>query len=124
MSVTGVPYVALLFCCVFGYAIVLMLIQANNPQLVAIILNISIKSTLLLYIAVNVIFIKLRFSMADHDRKFKSAFGLWGPAYSIAIYTVSFIFLVCGVYDTIGTSIAAFIAVVLLLRIEEEHCAG
>ena len=114
ISSTGVPYTALLFCCLFGYAIVLMLIQANNPQLVTIILNISIMSTLLLYIAINVIFIKLRFSMSDHERKFKSVFGLWGPAYSIAVYVVSFIFLIWGVYDTIGISIAVFVAVIFL----------
>ena len=114
ISSTGVPHVALLFCCILGYAVVLMLIQANNPDLVLIIYNLSIISTLWVYISINVIQIKLRYSMADHDRPFKSVFGTWGSYYSLLVYITSLIFLLWGSSDTIGPSLAVFFGIVVL----------
>lgn len=108
ISSTGVPYMALLFCCLFGYSVVLMLIQANNPDLVLIIFNLCLMSTLWVYVAINIIQIKLRYSMADHERKFKSVFGLWGSYYSLVVYITSFIFLLWGSKDTVGPSLAVF----------------
>ena len=108
ISSTGVPYMALLFCCLFGYSVVLMLIQANNPDLVLIIFNLCLMSTLWVYVAINIIQIKLRYIMADHERKFKSVFGLWGSYYSLVVYITSFIFLLWGSKDTVGPSLAVF----------------
>ena len=115
ISSTGVPYLATLSCCAVGFAIVLMQIQANSPRLNVIMVNLSILATLLFYIVINLIFIKLRFRMADHERTFRSSYGLWGPTYSISVYTIAVIFLCWGSSDSIGVTIAVFFGIKLLL---------
>ena len=52
--------------------------------------------------------------MADHERTFRSSYGLWGPTYSISVYTIAVIFLCWGSSDSIGVTIAVFFGIIAI----------
>jgi ethanolamine permease len=109
----GIPVMSVLFCCLTGYSLVLILILAEDPRLYQIVLLIGFLTTIFLYQIFTGVFIILRVYYKDLPRPFRSPFGIFGAASSFIIYTVMFVFLVQSDPELVGESTYIFLFLVV-----------
>jgi ethanolamine permease len=90
----GVPYTSLIFSCVTGYALVILLLITQDPTVIAVSYGVANLSTMFSYIWMNVIFIALRLKYPDMHRNYRSFLGLTGSVMALMIYIIVFVFLI------------------------------